>query len=423
MDLFETIQLAQGVQLHVRPTTQFKTVNFSIKWRTALTDEVAAERTVLTNVLQHSNAKYKTTAAFRSYLDDLYGTVLYFDTAKRGNEHTVLLNIETVNDQYLNNANVLAEVLSTLHTAVLEPNVDEQGQFHEDIVKREREMVVQRIQSIFDDKTRYAQTKLTKNMRPNHPASISANGSLDAVKAVTAQSLMHTYHNMLANDRIDIYVVGDVDCEAMTQQLKQALPLENRQVTPVVTPAAQPQAFDYVREQQEMKQGKLHIGYSTPVVFGDDDFAKMQVFNGIFGGYPHAKLFMNVREKESLAYYASSSYSGHYGLVFVLAGIEAANETKAYTLIQEQLQAMQQGEITDLELAQTKAMLINQLKEALDSARGQIEIYDQYKDLPEAFTIDTWSARWAQVTTEDVQRMAQQVTLEAVYFLSGKDNA
>lgn len=423
MDLFETIQLAKGVQLHVRPTTQFKTVNFSVKWRTALTNEAAAVRTVLTNVLQHSNAKFKTTAAFRSYLDDLYGTVLYFDTSKRGNEHTVLLNIETVNDQYLNNANVLQEVLSIVHTAVMEPNVDENGQFVETIVSREREMVVQRIQSIFDDKTRYAQTQLTKNMRPNHPASISANGSLEAVKAVTVESLMAEYTRMLAQDRVDIYVVGDVNVEEIAEQMKQALPLQDREVSSITVPQADVQPFEYVREQQDMKQGKLHIGYSTPVKFGDSDFATMQVFNGIFGGYPHAKLFMNVREKESLAYYASSSYSGHYGLLFVLAGIEAANEEKAYTLIQQQLEAMQQGEISDLELAQTKAMLTNQLKEALDSARGQIEIYDQYKDLPESFNIDTWSARWTQVTKEDVQRIAQQVTLEAVYFLSGKDNA
>lgn len=421
MDLFTTIQLAKGVQLHVRPTTQFKTVNFSIKWRTALTDEAAAARTVLTNVLQHSNAKFQTTAAFRSYLDDLYGTVLYFDTAKRGNEHTVLLNVETVNDQYLNNANVLQEVLATLHTAVFEPNVDETGAFKAEIVHREREMVVQRIQSIFDDKTRYAQQKLTQLMRPNHPASISANGSLTAVKAVTVEDVMQAYKTMLQNDRIDMYVVGDVEPEAIAQRLQKAFPFEDREQTALAAIPANTTTFDYVREQQEMKQGKLHIGYSTPVRFGDPDFAAMQIFNGIFGGYPHAKLFMNVREKESLAYYASSSYSGHYGLVFVLAGIEAANEEKAYTLIQQQLQAMQNGDLTDLELAQTKAMLTNQLKEALDSARGQIEIYDQYKDLAETFSIDTWAARWDAITLADVQRMAQQVTLEKVYFLSGKE--
>ncbi|MER1990723.1 MAG: insulinase family protein, partial [Solibacillus isronensis] len=86
----------------------------------------------------------------------------------------------------------------------------------------------------------------------------------------------------------------------------------------------------------------------------------------------------------------------------------------------EQLKVMQNGEITDLELAQTKAMLINQLKEALDSPRGQIEIFDQYKVLDEPFTMDTWTARWQSVSKEDVQKVAQDIKLEATYFLCGK---
>lgn len=89
-----------------------------------------------------------------------------------------------------------------------------------------------------------------------------------------------------------------------------------------------------------MKQGKPHIGFSTPVKFGDPDFPKMQIFNGVFGGYAHSKLFMNVRERESLAYYASSSYSPHYGLLFVVSGIEPSNEKKAIDIIFEQLEDM-----------------------------------------------------------------------------------
>jgi len=84
---------------------------------------------------------------------------------------------------------------------------------------------------------------------------------------------------------------------------------------------------------------------------------------------------------------------------------------------------MQAGEITDLELEQTKAMLTNQLKESLDSARGQIEIFDQYKDLPEEFSVEAWATKWRAVTKEDVIEMAKQVQLEAVYFLSGKEQA
>ena len=421
--MFKTIPFAKGVNLHIRQTTQFKTVNFSIKWRRALTAQNASERTVLTNVLQHSNAKYTTTAAFRSFLDDLYGTVLYFDTSKRGNEHTVLMNIETVNDQYLANTSVLNEVLGIIHTAIFEPNL-ENGVFKESIVEREKKMVIQRIESIFDDKSRFAQVRLQQILRPNEPASISANGTVQDIQIITPTSLMEAYQSMLANDKIDIYVAGDINEDEIVAKLKKALPFTDRtpEEIPVVLPQQHPQN-DYVREQQEMKQGKMHIGFSTPVRFGDGDFAKMQIFNGIFGGYPHAKLFMNVREKESLAYYASSSYASHYGLVFVVSGIEPKNEEKALSLIKEQLAVMQAGEITDLELEQTKAMLTNQLKESLDSARGQIEIFDQYKDLPEEFSVETWANKWKAVTKEDVVEMAKQVQLEAVYFLCGKEQA
>lgn len=418
--MFLTTEIAKGVSLHIRQTAQFKTVNFSIKWRAPLNEETAAERTVLSNVLQHSNEKFPTSASYRSYLDDLFGTVLYFDTTKRGQEHTLLLNVETVNDQYLSHGNVLNEVISLIQEAIFKPNF-ENGVFKESIVNREKEMVIQRIQSIFDDKSRYAQKRLTEIMRPNSAASISANGTIETVKAITPQSLTKTYEEMIANDVIDIYVVGDINIEEMTEQLKAAFPFADRNVPQstkedITSTKVEP----YTKETQEMKQGKLHIGYSTPVRFGDKDFPKMQIFNGIFGGYAHSKLFMNVREKESLAYYASSSYASHYGLLFVVSGIEPANEEKARKLIDDQLKVMQDGEISDLELAQTKAMLINQLKEALDSPRGQIEIFDQYKTLDEPFTLDTWTLRWQSVTKEDVQKMAQQVELQATYFLCGK---
>lgn len=178
---------------------------------------------------------------------------------------------------------------------------------------------------------------------------------------------------------------------------------------------------DYVKEFQDMKQGKPHIGFSTPVKFGDPDFPKMQIFNGVFGGYAHSKLFMNVRERESLAYYASSSYSPHYGLLFVVSGIEPSNEKKAIDIIFEQLEDMKKGNISDLELNQTRAMLTNQLREALDLARGQIDIFDQYKDLDEEFSVELWKERWNKVTKDDLKQMASQIQHEATYFLCGKE--
>ena len=395
-------------------------MNFSFKFRTPLTTKVAAERAVLSNVLQHSNERYKKSAEFRSYLDDLYGTMLYFDVSKRGAEHTVVLNVETVNDQYLSNHPVLNDVIDLLQTVIFHPNM-ENGQFVPSIVEREKQIVIQRIESIFDDKTRYAQQRLTQILRPNHPASIPASGSIEAVKEVTPESLTEAYYSMIHNDKIDIYVAGDIDTEEIQEKMKKAFQFKDRTPQQLNYNEESKPEKDYVKEFQDMKQGKLHIGFSTPVKFGDPDFPKMQIFNGVFGGYAHSKLFMNVRERESLAYYASSSYSPHYGLLFVVSGIEPSNEKKAIDIIFEQLEDMKKGNISDLELNQTRAMLTNQLREALDLARGQIDIFDQYKDLDEEFSVELWKERWNKVTKDDLKQMASQIQHEATYFLCGKE--
>ena len=107
-----------------------------------------------------------------------------------------------------------------------------------------------------------------------------------------------------------------------------------------------------------------------------------------------------------------------------MAGIDAKLEEKAVSLIKEQLLALQKGEITDLELDQTKALLTNSITSTFDSARGQIEVYDQFKELDEDFTADYLIDKWNAVTKDDMKKMAKDIQLEVVYLLSGKeDNA
>jgi len=422
--MFQQFELAHGVKLYVRPTEQFKTINISFKWKQQLTLEQAAIRSVLANVLQYNNAEYPTNAAFRKRLDDLYGAVLYFDTAKKGNHHIFSLNAETVNDAYLSNEKVVEEVFSLLHTVIFKPNMVD-GKFVDSIVKREKEQVIERIQSMYDDKTRYAQQRLLENILPNHAASITANGTVAAVQGVTNEQLVDMHETLLKKDELSIYVVGDVNMQEIKDKMEKYFQFTARtaELKKEVEAPTTTNDKDFLHEIQDMKQGKLHMAYRTPITFFSKEFPIMQLTNGILGGFSHSKIFINVREKESMAYYASSSYSSLYGLIFVLAGIDSNLQEKAVKLIDEQLKAMQAGDITDLEINQTKSMLKNQLKEALDSSRAQIEIYDQYKEIDESFTVENWVSRWSSVTKEQIQQMASTIEKEFVYFLSGKDGA
>ncbi|MEK4711230.1 pitrilysin family protein [Sporosarcina sp. FSL K6-1540] len=422
--MFKKVELQEGVTLYIRKSEQFKTVNFSVKWKTALDEKKSAPRAVLANILEESNGRYRSQTEFRNALDELYGTVLYTDAGKRGETHIVSLSAECVNDEYLSEGGVLEEVLSLIKTVIFDPNVVD-GQFDETVVNREKRSVKERIRSLYDDKTRYAQKRMLELLRPDSAASAPSYGTEEDVDALTSADLFAAYESMLNEDEIDIYVVGDIDEDEMTEKIRSLLTFNSRKVherqTATQQTATQEREVRHVREKQDMKQGKLHLGFTTPVTFRHPDYAKMQMTNGVFGGFAHSKLFINVREKESMAYYASSSYSSHYGLLYVMAGIDAELEEKAVKLISEQLTALQQGEITDLEMEQTKALLANGIKSAFDSARGQIEVFDQYKELDENFTADTIIAGWESVTKDDVKNMASEIKLEIVYLLSGKE--
>lgn len=426
VQMFKKTQLQEGVTLYTRKSDQFKTVNFSVKWKSDLSEQSSAARAVLANVLEDSNGKYRTQSALRNALDELYGTVLYTDVAKRGNRHIVSFHVECVNDEYLKNDVVLDEVIDLIRTTIFNPN-REGGSFNSATVDREKKSVIERIRSQYDDKTRYAQKRMIELFRPNSSASASSFGNEENVAALTLADIASAYDQMMNEDEIDLYVVGDIDEDLIVEKLRDTLPFGARTVQN--QNGAQEQSHhpvknvQRVREKQDMKQGKLHMGFSTPITFRHPDYTKMQVTNGVFGGFAHSKLFMNVREKESMAYYASSSYSSHYGLAYVMAGIDAELEDKAVNLISEQLTALKNGEITDLELEQTKALLANGIKSAFDSAKGQIEVFDQFKELDENFTAEWLIAKWGAVTKEDVQRMASEMNLEIIYLLSGKEAA
>ncbi|MCM3709880.1 EF-P 5-aminopentanol modification-associated protein YfmF [Sporosarcina luteola] len=420
--MFTKVELQKGVNLYIRRTEQFKTITMSIKWLSELDEKQAAYRAVLSNVLQDSSADYPKQSDLRKALDELYGTVFYMDAGKRGSSHIISLNMECVNDEYLSTSGVFDEALKMMSRIIFNPNLKD-GTFDESVVNREKRTVIERIRSIYDDKGRYAHKRMLELMRPNDPASMSASGTEKDVESITTASLLDTYKRMLDEDEIDIYIVGDVQEDELAEKVKSMFGFPAREAArkQYEQPDMKNTEARQVFERQDMKQGKLQVGYSTPVSFFHPDYPKMQVANGVLGGFAHSKLFMNVREKESMAYTVNSAYAAYYGIVYVMAGIDADLEEKAVKLIGEQIDALQNGNVSDLELDQTIALLTNSIRSAFDSARGQIELYDQYKQLDENFTADKWIAQWEAVSIEDVQQMASQIHLELIYLLSGRE--
>ncbi|MBT2665743.1 insulinase family protein [Bacillus sp. ISL-4] len=415
----DTITEKSGYKLHVVQTDKYKTNTLVLKMKAPLTKEDVTYRALLPYVLQSNTSKYPTTPEFRSYLDDLYGAGFYVDVAKKGEYQIISFTIDIVNEKFLSDSTPLLEkAFGLLSEVIFNPKKNGEA-FDSKTVSNEIRSLKQRIQSISDDKMRYSATRLVEEMCKNEPYALEASGNLQDLETITPESLFAYYKKVLTEDEIDLYVIGDINESEVEALADKYVSLQER-VT-VRLPSKTGKVVEKEKEiieNSDVKQGKLNIGYRTQVAYGDPDYYALQLFNGIFGGFSHSKLFINVREKASLAYYAASRLESHKGLLMVMAGIENANYKQALDIIHAQMKEMKQGNFSEEELAQTKAVVKNQLLETIDVSRGLVEILYHNVVSGQDISLDEWFAKTEQTTKEEIIAVGQKIQLDTIYFLT-----
>ncbi|WP_057763267.1 EF-P 5-aminopentanol modification-associated protein YfmF [Cytobacillus praedii] len=417
----ETVKPMAGYKVHIVKTEKYKTNTIVWKMKAPLKKEDVTLRALLPYVLQSSSEEFPTTGKLRSYLDELYGGSLFVDLAKKGEFHIISLSMEVANEKFLSDPTpLLKKAIEFLAGLLMRPNVRE-GAFHKETVENEKRTLKQRIQSVYDDKMRYSNYRLVQEMCKEEPYSLHVHGDMNNVDSITAESLYEYYQNAMKTDELDLYIVGDVTEEEVVGLAEERFQFSER--TPQLIDSdkyKQKNNFHEVIEEQDVKQGKLNIGYRTNIKYGDEDYYALQVFNGIFGGFSHSKLFLNVREKASLAYYVTSRLESHKGLMMVMSGIDNKNYDQAIRIINEQMDAMKSGDFSEEEIVQTKAVIKNQLLETVDTSRGIVEILYHNVVSKKDISLDEWMEKMDHVTKEDIIAVANKINLDTIYFLTGK---
>ncbi|MGO4696495.1 M16 family metallopeptidase [Paenibacillus sp. 2TAB26] len=424
MSTFERGQL-QRIRLHVLPTKRFKTFAISLFAGLSLEEATVTPVALIPFVLRRGTAKLPETITFREKLDDLYGAGFGFDVYKRGDSQIVQFRMDVINDEFVSSDTpLLAESLQFLGDVITDPLIDQNG-FHQKYVDAEKTTLKKRLEAIVNDKIRYAAERCLEEMCADEPYRLHPLGKLAEIESITSSSLYDSYLQWLDNAALDLYVVGDTTLEEVTKLVASAFKLKDGSPSTYSTPNIHHPVKEVkqVTERMEVSQGKLNLGLRTGVGYVDDAYPAALMYNGILGGYPHSKLFLNVREKESLAYYAASRLDGHKGLCTIQSGIEFANYERAVVIIKEQLESMRQGKLSELEMNQTKAMISNHLRELQDSAYEMIA-YDfngvlTGKDRSAEQLLEQVQA----VTAEDIVKVAEQVQLDTIYFLRDRKEA
>lgn len=429
MGFNEKVFTHEGKNIHLIQTNKFKTIQFVVKFKAPLQKETITKRALLPYILRQATNQYETRTELDKQLDLLYGAGLGIDGSKKGEQHVISFRMELPNEKFIPNSESINDQAIHLLTDVIYNPLQAEKAFDQTIFEREKETLRQRMRSIKDDKLDYAQMRLIDEMCKNESYSLHILGSESDLEKLNANVLYEYYTTMLSQDELDIYVVGDFDLKNLKAKITNAFDKGKRNVYTDKTLAFRNRLSisktKEIIEKESIQQAKLHIGYRTNCTFNDDQYAALLVFNGIFGGFPNSKLFMNVREKHSLAYYAASRIESYKGLMFVFSGIAPEDYKKALEIIELQFEEMQNGQFSEEILEETKGLLLNDYLETLDHPQGIVELYYQGIIADSNIKPNDLMDRIKQVTYEDVVQVGKSITKDTIYLLTnqrGEDN-
>lgn len=421
--MIKSRDINENISVSYIPMAKLKTTSMGIYIHCPLNRETASNNAILASILKQGSKDYPTRDVLVKKLNELYGASIAASVSKKGEDHVLSFEAECISDKYTyQNEKLLNELFEVVFSIIFRANIKD-GSFDKTVFSQEQKNLIDRINASVNDKRVYANEHLCEITCEGTPYEVSRLGDKDTVLKITPESLYEYYKRIITSSKIDIFVSGEVDFESFAKKvedLTDGLSFISAKI-PTTALLSRRDEVKTVTDRMEVTQGKLAMSFTTEINQSSEKYWGLTVGNSIFGGGAHSKLFNNVREKLSLAYYAGSQLHKMKGFIAVNAGVEFANFDKARDEILLQLEELKKGNISEQELNAAKMALINSLNSYYDDQLYMQSFYLGEKIAGTNYTIDEYIKRIDAVTVKDITDAAESITLSTVYMLAGRE--
>lgn len=412
------IELKKGINLYLIPDSKFKTYSAQIYIHAPLMRECVTENALLPFILKRGTKKYPTKKLLSEKLDMILASSLGAGITKSGEIQRISFSINGIADAFSPYKCTYKEGLELLFQVLLDPI----SPFDDNYIESEKLHLAEKIESEKNDKRSYAQSEAVKELCRGEAFALSELGYLEDIASITKEDLARAYNRLINDFPIDIIVCGSFDSDDTIEIVKSLTePLAGRDSALPITSPLTEKEFSQKEETMKIAQGKLCIGFKTGAYSPKSKEAlALMLYNSIYGGGAHSKLFLNVREKLSLAYYASSLFNLAKGFILVSSGIEASNFDKAKDEILLWQEKMTEGDFTEEEIAISKKAIINSYRSTLDSIGGLASFAISQITNGTFYTVDEIIKKIEALTKDDILAVAKDITPKLIYFLKGE---
>jgi zinc protease len=238
-----------------------------------------------------------------------------------------------------------------------------------DDLERERVVTLERIRNRHDNPASVAFEVFTEALYPTHSYGLRLIGSEASVAAATVDDIVGVAERFLAPDKLVLSVVGDIDVDATLELLCRRLRSNPTTALPSPNPVdAPPTSLRRGRYALDKQQAHLIIG-SMGTTLGDPDRFDLEVLTAVLSGQS-GRLFLTLRDQQSLAYsISSSSVEGlDPGYVLIHVATSPDKVPQATAGVYEHLSRLRETPVTPAELARAQRYLTG--THAIDLQRG-----------------------------------------------------
>lgn len=416
-------------QIYKINNNKFKGIFISLNYTMKVTKEELSQTAVLASVLSKSSKKYKNQTEIEKHLFKLYGATFDVNVQKIGDLYDLEFKIGFVNKNFLpGNVDVLSECLEFLNEIIYNPSIENET-FNNDIVEREKISILEKVKQRKDNKISYAVINTEELLCKDKVSGFYLFGYEDIIPKVKSNDLYDRYNFVIGDSCISMIISGNLDGyenidEKVESVFGDKLDSKYRYDELVVNEKSDIlETVNETLETQDTNQSVLTYGMKIEDA-KENDFYAINMYNAILGGTAASKLFQNFREKESLAYIVRSRYYRFKDMIIIYAGIKKEDYERAKVVLNNELNQMVLGNITEEEFNAAKESLLADLIEWEDDkiAIAKMFFSNLFAFKREEVTIEEMYENIKKVTLQDVVDISKRVKLEQVYFLRGESN-
>ncbi len=419
MKNLKILEIGKNVKLTLIPESKFKTNLISVYIQRKLDRNEVTKNALLPGILKSGCNKYKTLGQLTDREEELYGSYLHAGASKRGESQVLGFSILSVNEKYLDEK-ILGQCIEFLNEIINNPLVIDGG-FNEEYLNIEKEILKDSIMSIINDKGNYAMKRTNEIMFEGEPYSINGKGYIEDLDTIDRVGLYEHYKEVLKTSPIEIMIEGEFEETEVVELIKEKFQFDRGNIIDIPKEEYYKEVDEVkeVKENMDIAQGKLVMGYRCNVDYLDEEkYYSLLLGSRILGGGADSKLFINVREKESLCYTIYSTIQKSKSTMMVCSGIEAQNYEKTVNLVKEQVQKLKDGDITESEISNAKIAFINSLNSLNDEIGRISDFYFSQSISKNKSDLDQIKNMINKSTKEDIVEAVKNIELDTIYFLS-----